>query len=65
MEYKRIFTETVQVIPLIPNPKPVSVSVNKCDNSIPFIVGGAPARPGEFPHMVNIFNITSIQLFDF
>lgn len=49
-EYGRVFTQTVQVIPLVTNPKPVSVSVANCDNSVPLIVGGEEARPGEFPH---------------
>lgn len=51
-EYSRVFTQTVQVIPLVTNPQPVSVSVANCDNSVPLIVGGTEARPGEFPHMV-------------
>lgn len=29
----------------------MSVSVLKCDNIVPLIVGGKEARPGEFPHM--------------
>lgn len=50
-QYAKIFTQTVQVIPLVTNPKPVSWSVANCENSVPLIVGGEEARPGEFPHM--------------
>lgn len=50
-QYAKIFKQTVQVIPLVTNPKPVSVSVDSCANSVPLIVGGEEARPQEFPHM--------------
>lgn len=52
MEYRKLLVSTVQAIPLVTNPKPITAEVAKCDkNSLPLIVGGTPAQPGEFPHM--------------
>ncbi|GLV39372.1 snake [Carabus blaptoides fortunei] len=51
-EYSKLLVRVVQAIPLVTNPEPITAVVPKCDyNSIPLIVGGTPAEPGEFPHM--------------
>nr|BBG28441.1 secreted serine protease Snake [Gryllus bimaculatus] len=48
-------TQTIEALPLVPNPKPVQVHVPNCDISrLPLIVGGENAELGEFPHMAAI-----------
>lgn len=52
-EYNRAVTGVVQVIPLVFHSEPININIAKCDyNSVPLIVGGEPAAPGEFPFMV-------------
>nr|CAH7748882.1 unnamed protein product [Callosobruchus chinensis] len=51
-EYNKAIVGEVQVLPLVANPQPISIKINKCDhNSVPLIVGGKPASSGKFPFM--------------
>ncbi|XP_044765999.1 serine protease snake-like [Coccinella septempunctata] len=52
LNYTKPFNEVVQAIPLLTETEVVNVNVEKCNNNgVPLIVGGEPARPGEFPFM--------------
>ncbi|XP_045509083.1 venom protease-like [Colias croceus] len=54
-EYSRGVTQTVDFIPLVPDPDTLSISAAKCDyNGVELIVGGEAASTGEFPHMAAI-----------
>ncbi|CAH1969972.1 unnamed protein product [Acanthoscelides obtectus] len=51
-EYNKAIVGEVQVLPLVANPQPISIKINKCDhNSVPLIVGGKPAQSGKYPFM--------------
>lgn len=53
MEYNKDTVQRVEVIPLLSDPKPSGVLITKCKfDSVPLVVGGKPALPGEFPFMV-------------
>ncbi|KAK9758840.1 Trypsin [Popillia japonica] len=52
MEYNKDTVQRVEVIPLLSDPKPSGVLITKCKfDSVPLVVGGKPALPGEFPFM--------------
>ncbi|CAK1553226.1 unnamed protein product [Leptosia nina] len=54
-EYSRGVIQTVDFIPLVPDPDPLHISAAKCDyNKVDLIVGGETTSPGEFPHMAAI-----------
>ncbi|KAI5636812.1 trypsin domain-containing protein [Phthorimaea operculella] len=54
-QYSRGVVQTVDFIPLLPDPETMSVSASKCDyTGVELIVGGEKATLGEFPHMAAI-----------
>nr|CAD7397414.1 unnamed protein product [Timema cristinae] len=47
--------DNIMALPLLPDPEPISVQVEKCNyNSVKLIVGGEETVPGEFPHMAAV-----------
>nr|CAD7402476.1 unnamed protein product [Timema poppensis] len=47
-----LMRDNIMALPLLPDPEPISVQVEKCNyNSVKLIVGGEETVPGEFPHM--------------
>uniref|UniRef100_A0A6B2EI52 Putative trypsin-like serine protease n=1 Tax=Phlebotomus kandelakii TaxID=1109342 RepID=A0A6B2EI52_9DIPT len=50
-EYSRLTTNKFAFVPLVIDPPVYEVEVPQCDYSVPLIVGGEEAKPGEFPHM--------------
>nr|CAD7461208.1 unnamed protein product [Timema tahoe] len=51
-EYSKQVRDNIMALPLLPDPEPISVQVEKCNyNSVKLIVGGEETVPGEFPHM--------------
>ncbi|CAG9855502.1 unnamed protein product [Phyllotreta striolata] len=51
-EYSRPVQLVLSVLPLVSDVTPVNITVPNCDyNTVPLIVGGLPADPGEFPFM--------------
>lgn len=51
-EFRSLITESVEIIPLIPQFVPTKLNSTKCDyDSVPLVLGGSPAGPGEFPFM--------------
>ncbi|KAL0269884.1 UNVERIFIED_CONTAM: hypothetical protein PYX00_007471 [Menopon gallinae] len=53
-EYSEPVTETISGLPLLPNPTPVKIHVQKCISAQQLIVGGENTTVGEFPHMAAI-----------
>ncbi|VVD02953.1 unnamed protein product [Leptidea sinapis] len=54
-EYSKNVIQTVDFLPLLPDPETHSISSAKCDyTKVELIVGGENANQGEFPHMAAI-----------
>ncbi|GBP39272.1 Serine protease snake [Eumeta japonica] len=54
-EYSRGVTQTVDFLPLLPDPEAISISAARCNYArVELIVGGEDAELDEFPHMAAI-----------
>lgn len=62
LEYRRLVTQVVDKVQSITLAKEVPLCYF---DSAPLIVGGTPAEPGEFPHMVRKLFPNYLQMFFF
>lgn len=65
-EYSKGVTQTVDFLPLLPDPDTMSISAPKCNYAkVELIVGGETTETGEFPHMAAIGFLSSSGNYEF